>query len=492
VSTEELTALESSFLWFEQPGRPLHVGAVAVFDGAPLLDARGRLRLADLRRLVDERLDRVPRLRQRIAPGPSPLGRPRWVDDPDFDVAHHVHEIRLPAPGDEATFHRAVEAANAELFDLEHPPWELHFVTGRADGRVGLVERAHHALVDGVGGVDLAAVFLDLQPGGRPGGGRDRRAPRDARRRDAGSPPPGAAAGPGAAGDGDRTGTSVGAWTIVDHLGPWLRGPVGAAGAALAALRHPREAAHGVAEVARGVAALVADGVVTPSASLNVPTGERRRLAWIRVRLDKVKAAGHAAGGTVNDVVLAAVTAGLRSLLVERRVPLDHDMTLKALVPVSERSDEARPSLGNQVSAVLAPLPVGDGDPGRRLASIVAATRRLKASGEATAVGAFLQAADLLPAPVARVVVEGVRHQPFVNLVVTNVPGPPCPLYLMGAEMLDACPVLPLAANLTVGVAILSYNGTLNIGVTADAAACPDLDVLAQGIADGFAALGAT
>ena len=140
---------------------------------------------------------------------------------------------------------------------------------------------------------------------------------------------------------------------------------------------------------------------------------------------------------------------------------------------------------------LLAPLPVGDGDATRRLATIVAAMRRLKAGGEAAAVDAFLHAADLLPAPLARLVVRGVDRQPLINLVVTNVPGPPCPLYLMGAELLDAYPVIPLAANLSMGVAILSYNGALNIAISADADACPDVEVLAQGIADGFAALGA-
>jgi WS/DGAT/MGAT family acyltransferase len=234
---------------------------------------------------------------------------------------------------------------------------------------------------------------------------------------------------------------------------------------------------------------VVGVGVVTPSASLNVAVGDQRRLAWVRTPLDAVRAAGHEVGGTVNDVVLAAVTTGLRALLVDRGVLLAHDMTLKALVPVSERPTDAGPTLGNQVSAVLAPLPIGDGDAARRQATIVTAMRRLKASGESAAVGAFLHAADMLPAPVARLLVQGVEHQPFVNLVVTNVPGPPCPLYLMGAELLDVCPVLPLAANLSVGVAILSYNGTLNIGITADASACPDIEVLARGIAAGFAGL---
>jgi WS/DGAT/MGAT family acyltransferase len=483
VTGEQLSTLESSFLWFEQPGRPIHVGAVATFEGAPLLDTDGRLRLDDLRRLIDDRLDEVPRLRQRIAAGTSPLERPRWVDDPDFAVAHHVDEIAVEPPGDEAAFRRVAERVNSELFPPERPPWQMRFVTGLAAGRVGLVERAHHALVDGVGGVDVAAVFLDLDRRGRP--------PRADRAGLPTGPTPAAAAGPAGAPP-----PTLHIPASVAALGGWLRLPAEVVGAAASAARHPLATARGAAGLARGLATVAAEGVLAPSASLNVVPGDRSELAWVSARLDGVRAAGRAAGGTVNDVVLAAVTAGLRSLLIERRVPLPHDLALKALVPVSERGGDPGgdgvPALGNQVSALLAPLPVGDGDPARRLATIVASTRRLKASGEAAAIGAVLHAADLLPAPLARAVVRGVEHQPFVNLVVTNVPGPDCPLYLMGAEMLEAYPVLPLGANLSVGVAILSYNGTLHMGLTADADRCPDLAVFARSVDDALTALTAS
>lgn len=459
MSADRLTALETSFLWFERPGRPLHVGAVATFEGGPLLNRQGHLRLGEVRKHLTERVGEMPRLRQRIVAAPLGLDRPRWVDDPDFDITNHVSEVRVPAPGDEGAFRGVAEQIHAQLFDQEHPLWHLCFVTGLADGRVGLIERVHHALVDGVGGVDLAAVFLDIDRAGRPPN----------------PPPPVQPTHP-------RRGSFV-----AEAVSAGLHGSAQVVRGATAAVPHPSATVRSAAALARGFATVAENGVMAPQASLNTSPGSRRELAWVRSRLVDLKAASHAAGGTVNDVVLAAVTSGLRSFLIERGVPLAHDLAVKALVPVSERGVEEMPTLGNRVSGVLVPLPVGVGDPDQRLATIVATMRRLKASGEADSVDAFLHAADLLPAPVARAMVVGANHQRFINLVVTNVPGPPIPLYLLGAEMLEAFPVVPLAANLTVGVAILSYNGALNIGLTADADACPDVDVLAQGIERGLA-----
>lgn len=459
-TTERLTALETSYLWFERPGCPVHVGAVATFDGGPLLNRRGHLRLGAMKKLVADRVSEMPRLRQRITPG-ALLDRPHWENDPDFDVANHVREIRLSAPGDEAAFRRVAEQVQGELFDHDHPEWHLCFVTGLDDGRVGLIERAHHALVDGVGGVDLAAVFLDLDPAGRPPQPRPL------------APPP----------EGSL---------LAEALDAGRNGAAWAVRAARATAQHPTETVRSVVGLARGFATIAENGLLAPDASLNAVAGPRRQLAWVRSRLDKVKSAGHAAGGTVNDVVLAAVTSGLRDLLVARGEPLPYGLAVKALVPVNQRGVEDIPTLGNRVSGVLAPLPVGIGDPAARLDTIVATMRRLKASGEADAVDAFLHAADLLPPPVAHAMVRGADHQRLINLVVTNVPGPPLPLFLLGAEMLEAFPVVPLAANLAVGVAVLSYNGALNLGLTADADAFADVGTFARGIEAGLAEIGAS
>lgn len=472
MSSDRLTTLEASYLWFEEQGRPIHVGGVATFEAGPLLDQQGDLRIRAIERHVSERLAQVPRLRQRIATHPWDLDRPRWVDDPDFDLANHVRTVRAPEPGDEAAFRRVAERLVGEVFDPHHPLWQLCVVTGLDGDRVGLVERAHHALVDGMGGVDLAALFLDI----------DRAGPT----RRTGPAELGSSVAPLA--PTARLGGSL----FADAVYAGLETPAQLVRAGTAAVTHPAATARALAVLARGWANVAQDGTFAPPASLNVIPGPRRQLAWVRSRLDDVRAAGHAFGGTVNDAVLAAVTAGLRALLVERREPLPHDLALKALVPVSGRGAEAVPTLGNQVSGVLAPLPVGIADPAERLATIVATMRRLKTSGETHAIDSFLHTADLLPPPLARLMVRGMDHQPFVNLVVTNVPGPPIPLYLLGSEMLEAFPVVPLGANLAVGVAILSYNGALNIGLTADADACADVDVLAEGIEHGLAELGAT
>jgi diacylglycerol O-acyltransferase len=457
-----LSTLEASYLCFEHPGRPIHVGAIAVFEGAPLLDADGRLRLDDIRAHVASRVPLLPRLRQRMARGRLGLDRPRWVDDPSFDVADHVTEVALPAPADEADLRRVAEELHTAPLDLERAPWDAHFVTGLAGGRVALVERAHHSLVDGVGGIDLAAVLLDIDAAGTVPVATvlgSSPAPEEA-------PPPAGVAG---------------------QAGRLLTAPLRAGASVLQPIAggvlHPLATARQAVAVAGALATVVDNGLLAPRTSLDVEPGGRRRLAWTGAPLADVRAAGRWADATVNDVVLAAVAGGLRALLVGRGEPIPHNLALKAMIPVSEREVHDDASLGNQVTAILTPLPVGVADAGTRLDLVTAAMRRLKARHEADGFHAALRAADVLPMPLVRALVYGLEHQPLVNLVVTNVPGPPVPLYLLGARMLDAIPVVPLAANLSVGVAVLSYDGTLRICVNGDAEACPDVDVMAAGIA---------
>jgi WS/DGAT/MGAT family acyltransferase len=454
MTVDRLTALDASFVWFERPGVPVHVGAVATFEAGPLLDEGGALRLDDIRERVAARLDALPRLRRKLASVPYDLGRPVWIDDPDFDIARHVRELRLPAPGDDAALRTAAERLQGALLPRDRPLWDLHFVTGLDGERVGLIERIHHALVDGVSGVDLATILLDLEPDApavplRPW-----------------SPAPG------------PSDTDLAVAGVREGLNDMVR----AAQGVVRAVRHPAAVVRTAATVGRGLATVADGGLVAPHTSLNGPLHDGRRLAWVRTGLDDVRAAGRRAGGSVNDVVLAAVGGGLRALLLGRGEQLPADLVLKVLVPVSVRADGEHGALGNRVGAISAPLPVGIGDPDARLAAVVAAMRRLKAQPEAHSMEVLLGNADALPAGAARLLTRAVEHQPFVNLVVTNVPGPPVPLYAAGARMLEAFPVVPLGANLTVGVAVLSYDGTLSISVTADAVACPDVDVLAAGI----------
>jgi diacylglycerol O-acyltransferase / wax synthase len=462
VSTDRLSTLDATFLWFERPGAPVHVGAIATFEAGPLLDGDGNLRLAELRELIGTRIAAMPRLRRRLAPVPFDLDLPLWVDDPDFDVARHVGELRAPPPGGDAELRGLAGELQSELLPRDRPLWDVRFVTGLSGGRIGLVQRIHHALVDGVSGVDLAALLLDLAPDSPPPGPGPRWSPEQ---------PPGALS------------------LIAAGMRHRLADPARAAAAGAGLVRHPTRAVRAAATAAEGVDAVVAGGAA-PHTSLDAPLAGARRLAWVRAALDDVRMAGRPAGGTVNDVVLSAVAGGLRWLLLERSEPLAADLVLKVLVPVSRHGADGHDALGNQVAALYVPLPVGMGDPHDRLAAVARETRRLKSSPNAASSGLLLDAADALPAGVARMLTRALDRQRFVNLVVTNVPGPPVPLYLAGSRMIEAYPVVPLTAHLPVGVAVLSYDGVLTITLTADDGACPDVDVFAAGIERSLAQLG--
>ncbi|HEX6311600.1 MAG TPA: wax ester/triacylglycerol synthase family O-acyltransferase [Acidimicrobiia bacterium] len=454
---ERLSALEASYLATESPEAPLHVGSLVFFDGAAFVDADGRFRLAEVRAHVAGRLDRIPGFRRRLMN--VPLGRPVWVDDPSFDIRHHVRHRQLRPPG---TFDQLVALTvrlQMQPLERDRPLWELWFVSGLADGRVAVVEKIHHALVDGVSGVDVAAAIVDLSPEVAP------------------AEPP--------------------VWTPRPAPSPAsvlaaqaASGLVGTARTLGSVVRHPARTAAKVATLADAVRTLARPDTIAPGSSLNARRlGRRRSLELVDVSLADVQAIRHALGGTVNDVVLAAVTGGLRRLLQHRGDDVD-GRALRALVPVSIRSDDEHFRLGNRVAAMFAPLPVGDGDTVDRLRTIRTATREVKDHHQSAATKLFLQAADHTPAvmlgPLSRF---GVEHQPFINVIVTNVPGLQRPVYLMGAAMLEAYPIVPLAGSLVVSIGVVSYNGQLGLGLYGDADACPDLDVLARGIEHEFRVL---
>ncbi|HET8617971.1 MAG TPA: wax ester/triacylglycerol synthase domain-containing protein, partial [Acidimicrobiales bacterium] len=287
---DRLTALDASFVWFERPGIPLHVGGVATFEAGPLTDPSGRLRLDDIRDQVSARLDALPRMRRRLAAVPLDVDRPYWVDDPGFDIARHVREVRLPPPGDEDALRSLAGDLLSQVLPRDRPLWDLVFVTGLDRGRVGLVERVHHALVDGVSGVELATLLLDLEPDAPPAHG--------------------SAWAPGPAPDGDAL--------LAASVRRGLAAPLRAAGAVAALARHPTGAARAARTVAGGLIPLVHDGLLAPRSSLNAPLAGARRLGWVRATVDDARRAGRPANATLNDVVLAAVAGGLRHLALER------------------------------------------------------------------------------------------------------------------------------------------------------------------------------
>ena len=455
-----LTALDTSFLRMERADLPMHVGAVSTFEGGPLLNRRGRLRIRAIRSEVERRLHLVPRFRQVVREIPLGAGLPVWVDDPTFDISKHVRTATVAPPGDERQLLDFTTELHRQVLDRSRPLWELWCVEGLAGGRVALIEKVHHAMIDGVSGVDVATVLLDLTPDFHP--------------------------------------TVAPAWQpgrvpsapqrLIDAVVDRALLPAAFGRTMLAGWRHPqswlRPSLEGGHDTWRALGGLER----APSTSLNGPVGTERRLAVIRQPLDQVKEAGGRYGATVNDVIVAAVTHGLRELL-DGRGELHDRLVLKALVPVSLRSGAERGQLGNRVGALVAPLPVGIPDPVARLRFISDELHEMKARGDAAASARLLDWANWWPPRLISAAGPLVRRQPFVNVVVTNVPGPPVPLYALGARMLDTCPVVPLGGNLPLGVAILSYNGQLNIGVHADPDACPDLDVFTAGVDRGFAHL---
>jgi diacylglycerol O-acyltransferase / wax synthase len=451
---QRLSVQDAGFLYLEHAGLPQHVAILAVAEGGPLHDPDGRLRLDALRQQLGGRLQLIPRLRQRVLSPPVGQGLPLWVDDPGFDLANHVRTVQVPVPGGEPELLGLCDQLCLRLLDRARPLWELWLVAGLANGRVGLVLKLHHSLADGLAALQLAGILLD-----------------------------GTADAPSPTAPPRQPGPAPSGWALgADNL--WGRG----AGlvAALARLRHPGRLA-AQARVLAGAGRMVASGRRHQRRSvLRRPVGGRRRLAVVRAQLAVVKAVARGHGATVNDLVLAAVTGGLRALLVARGTPVD-GLTLYASVPVALRAGGADTAgLGNQVGLMVVPLPVGEPDPAQRLQHITRATTERKRRPE--------RLASLRPIgslTILRALNRYSRHQRIVDLFVTNVPGPKRPLYLLGARLLEVFPVVQVAGNVPLSLAVLSYDGQLNIGIQSDPDGLPDLDVFVDGLRRSLEELGA-
>ena len=458
---DRLSSLDASFLRLERLETPMHVGAMSVFEGEPFFDDAGRFRLREVRELVASRLHLIPRFRKRLQSVPLDAGDPIWVDDARFDIGYHVRLTALPAPGTRSQLLALFERVQSQMLDRSRPLWELWFVEGLEGGHVALFQKTHHALVDGVSGVDVATVLLDFQPEPtvldpppwepEPG------------------PPP--------------------ARLLIDTLREYVGAPQALVNATRRAAEVPRRALDRIAELGRALATLGEGGFVAPRTSLNQPVeGRSRRFGLVQVPLDDVKTVRRAFGGTVNDVVLAGVGGGLARLL-DSREELHPELVLKVFCPVSVRDENQRMQLGNRVSAMFVPLPVGEVDAVVRLTAVQRTTTDLKEREQAVGAAVLLDLTQYAAPTLIGLAARLVHHQPLVNLVVTNVPGPQVPLYCLGGRMLEAYPMVPLSRNLNLGVAILSYCGTLHLGLLADRDQWPDLDVLEAGIDESFAEL---
>jgi diacylglycerol O-acyltransferase / wax synthase len=449
-----MSPLDASFLHLEDRVTQLHIGSVAIFEGpVPPFD--------QMLEMVAGKLALVPRYRQVVRFVPLGLGRPVWVDDSYFNLEYHMRRTALPAPGGEQELRNLVGRVMSQQLDRAKPLWEMWMAEGLGEGRWALVSKVHHCMVDGVSGTDLLTVILDKE--------RDPPAP--------------------SAGEWEPEPAPSGAHLLADALIERTVSPYEVARSARAALRAPRQFAGLAHDTARSLIGMRGLVLRTPPTSLNGPIGPHRRWGWARSQLSDVKAIRAALGGTVNDVVLASISSGFRKLLLSRGESVEHPV--RTMVPVSVRSPGERGTYNNRVSAVFADLPVGSEDPRERLASVRAQMEGLKESRQAVA-GEVLTSLSGFAPPLLLALGERVARrvpQRNVNTVTTNVPGPQYPLYAAGRRLLEAFPYVPIAGRIRVGVAIFSYDGALNFGVTGDFDAAPDIDVLCEGIEAGMSEL---
>lgn len=455
MKVDRMSPLDSTFLHAEDSVSHMHVACISILDGPPPA-------YVDLLAMIGAKLQLVPRYRQVVQFVPLNLGRPVWSDDPHFNIEYHVRHSALPPPGGEEELRKLIGRVMAQQLDRNRPLWEIWMVEGLEEGRWALLSKTHHALVDGVAGSELLSVMFDLSPdASRPAGSNWRPAP-----------PP----------------SSLG--LAAQALGDLVRSPYEQLRAIRATTRVPRQAISQSIEVALGLRAILSAARPTPPSSLNGPIGPHRRYAFTSVSVEDVKAIRKELGGSFNDVVLAAITGGFRNLLVSRGESVERPV--RALVPVSVRGRDATGravgdgTLDNKISAMLADLPVGIDDPVQRLRAVSGQMRDLKDSMQAVAGEALTSLSGFAPPSLlalgTRIATKAAQRS--INTVTTNVPGPQLPLYVLGRRMVRVYPYVPLAGQVRVGVAIFSYDGQVNFGVTGDYDTAPDIDVLCRGVED--------
>jgi diacylglycerol O-acyltransferase / wax synthase len=456
VHGNRLSGLDASFLHMEQGPAHMHVASTTLVEGpAPSY--------TEFREHIRSRLHLVPRFRQKLRFVPYGQGRPVWVDDAQLNLDYHVRHTALPAPGSEQQLRNLASRIFSQRLDRSKPVWEMWLVEGVEDGRFAIIGKSHHCLVDGVSGVDISTVLYDVESEPAP------------------SPPP----------------------------EPWIPEPEPSeaqllADALLARATSPREMLRGVRALVRGPRQAIGEaaealasagtfaraGLAAPSSPFNVEIGPYRRFTMVRARLAELKRIKNAAGGTVNDVVLAAVTGAIGRYLRERGHST-RGLELRAMVPISVRPADERGALGNRVSAMMATLPVWCEDPLERLHVITASMGDLKRSRQAVGASILTDLADFAPPTIVGQAARLQSRQRWFNLVVTNVPGPQFPLYLLGRRLLEIFPMVPLAKRQAVCFGIMSYDGTVNFGLTGDYDGMADIEELGGDLEAALAELSA-
>jgi WS/DGAT/MGAT family acyltransferase len=466
---DRLSALDLSFLDLETPEAPLHIGWTMRVDGSPPP-------IAALRRHIDSRLEMVPRFRRTVAHPALGFGDPHWVDDPAFDIAHHVHALTLAPPAGPAELRELAGTLFSQPLDHTRPLWRVYLVGGLASGGFAVIGQAHHALVDGIAAIEVAMLLFDVEPD--PSGGSDAREPApggsDARKPAPGerrsrprawspAPPP--------------SNPAVARSAAVTRAGGATRGT----GGLLRALANARP--ESVREAAAAVSAIATPA---PRTTLDRTAGPQRAVGYADVSLEGAREAGRRHDATINDVYLAAATIALGRALRRRG---DHPATIKAMVPVNVRGDGAAADLGNRISFVTVELPVAEPDPVRVLRRVRFQTRELKSSNGAGPLEKLADAADLLPGPTRRVVARAVARATPFNVVVSNVPGPQIPLYLLGRRVTALYPAVPITMGHSISIGAVSYRDRLHVGLYADVEVIPDAVDVVRDLEAAFDAL---
>ncbi len=459
---ERLSALDAAFLSVEDHNAHMHVGAVSLFPAAALVGRDGSLDMDRVRNVVEAGLHRVPRYQQKLATVPV-LGYPVWVDDEHFNINYHVRHARLPKPGDERQLKRLAGRIMSQQLDRGKPLWELWVIEGLDGDRIATIVKAHHCMIDGVGSVELTGAWLETNA----------EAQRGKKRKSKFIPRP----------------APSGRDLLLGELARRAEEPIEFLRAARHALDNPRKAAGSVRRVLTGVGQTVTAGLRPASPTpLNVDIGPHRRFDWLEMSLDEVKAIKDRLGGTVNDVVLTIVSGAIGRFLRERGLRTQ-DLDFRVMVPVNTRTERERGAMGNRVANMLVRLPIGERDPRQRLHKVTETTKALKHSEQVRGMQAIEEVSDWTFASILTgFSVLSIRARAY-NMVVTNVPGPPIKTYFLGAPMQAVYPLVPLAPNQALGVALFSYDGKLFWGFNADWDALPDLHDFVEFVSREFGAL---
>ncbi len=453
ANPDRLTGLDTSFLHIERESGHMHLGACSIFEGPPPC-------YEDLVAAISARIHLVPRFRQRLAFVPLEQGRPVWVDDPHFQVRYHVRHTALPRPGAKEELERLAGRIFSQAIDRSRPLWELWLVEGLVHGcpdegkkRFALVSKTHPSLVDGVSGVDLVTVLLDPEPAPESQPDPD----------DGWLPRP----------------VPTPAQLLADALIERATVPAEIARSARALLRTPRRMLTGAAAELASLRPGYERASGPPASPFNVPIGPHRRFTWLDADLASFKQIKDGLGGTVNDVVLAAVAGALGSYLRQHGRNTEH-LELRALVPVSVQVEAGLGALGNRVAARWAPLPVGMRDPVERMDAVRSAMDGLRGPGQAVAARTLTELTGYAPPTIMAQAARLQARSHRFNLAVTNIPGPQVPEYLLGRELKAMYPMLPLPGNTAIGIGAISSSGRIGFGITADYDALPDIEGLGE------------